>query len=104
MNLEKALQELDQLQKKLYAYSCADNALYLDGVTVAPKDTWEGRGLALSILAGERQKLMQAEETGNLLKFLNEQKEELEPVVRRCVQLLTQEYDRMVQIPAEEYM
>ncbi len=104
MNLEKALQELDQLQKKLYAYSCADNALYLDGVTVAPKDTWEGRGLALSILAGERQKLIQAEETGNLLKFLNEQKEELEPVVRRCVQLLTKEYDRMVQIPAEEYM
>ena len=104
MTLEKALQELEELQKKLYAYSCADNALYLDGVTVAPKDTWEGRGLALSILAGERQKLMQAEETGNLLAFLKEQENNLEPVVRRCVELLKKEYDRMVQIPPQEYM
>ena len=34
---------LDALQKKLYAYACAENSLYLDAVTVAPKNTAEGR-------------------------------------------------------------
>ena len=58
MEIERALQQLELLQKKLYAYHCADSSLYLDAVTTAPSDTSEGRGVAMSILAGESQKLM----------------------------------------------
>ena len=61
---------LDALQKKLYAYACAENSLYLDAVTVAPKNTAEGRGVALGILAGEHQKLMTDPETKRLLDEL----------------------------------
>ena len=61
---------LETLQKKLYAYNCASNSLYLDAVTVAPKNTAEGRGVALSILAGELQKLMTAPETLALVEEL----------------------------------
>ena len=58
MELKSALEQLGLLQKKLYAYQTASSSLYLDSVTVAPKDTSEGRGVALGILAGESQKLM----------------------------------------------
>ena len=50
MEIERALQQLELLQKKLYAYHCADSSLYLDAVTTAPSDTSEGRGVAMSIL------------------------------------------------------
>lgn len=43
MELQEALHRLEDVQKKLFAYASAANALYLDGVTVAPKDTAEGR-------------------------------------------------------------
>ena len=36
MEIERALQQLELLQKKLYAYHCADSSLYLDAVTTAP--------------------------------------------------------------------
>lgn len=60
MEQNEKLRALETLQKKLYAYNFASNSLYLDAVTVAPKNTAEGRGVALSILAGELQKLMTA--------------------------------------------
>ena len=53
METERALQQLELLQKKLYAYHCADSSLYLDAVTTAPSGTAEGRGVAMSILAGD---------------------------------------------------
>ena len=46
MELKSALEQLGLLQKKLYAYQTASSSLYLDSVTVAPKDTSEGRGVA----------------------------------------------------------
>ena len=104
MELNKALEELSLLQKKMYAYSVASSAIYLDAVTVAPKDTAEGRGVALGILAGEQQKLFTAPEVGELLAFLKEHITELESVVARQVEVLDRNYKQMSLIPAEEYM
>lgn len=104
MELNKALEELSLLQKKMYAYNVASSAIYLDAVTVAPKDTAEGRGVALGILAGEQQKVFTAPEVGELLAFLKEHVAELEPVVARQVEVLDRNYKQMSLIPAEEYM
>lgn len=104
MDLNKALAELELLQKKMYAYNVASSAIYLDAVTVAPKDTAEGRGVALGILAGESQKLFTAPEVGELLTFLTEHKEELTPNVARQVEILNRNYEQMSRIPADEYM
>ena len=41
MNVTEALQQLDVLQKKMYAYNAAASSLYLDSVTTAPSDTAE---------------------------------------------------------------
>lgn len=104
MELENALKELELLQKKMYAYNVASSAIYLDAVTVAPKDTAEGRGVALGILAGESQKVFTDPQVGSLLEFLSQQREELCPIVSRQVEVLTREYKKLSVIPAEEYM
>ena len=104
MELNEALAKLAELQKKLYAYQAASSSLYLDGTTVAPKDTAEGRGVALGILAGERHKLFSAPEVGELLDFLWARKDELEHPVRRQVEELRRSYAQLTRIPADEYM
>ena len=104
MELNEALQQLDTLQKKMFAYGAASSALYLDGVTVAPSDTSAGRGVALGILAGESHKLFANEQVGEMLAFLTQHSEELEPNVRRQVELLSRGYKKLSRIPADEYM
>ena len=104
MDLQTALQQLAALQQKLYAFRTASSALYLDGVTVAPRDTSEGRGVALGILAGEEHKLFSSAETGELIAYLETQKEQLDQEQARQVQLLRRNYDQLSRIPADEYM
>ena len=104
MELKEALAQLELLQKKLYAFTCADSALYLDAVTVAPKNTAEGRGVALGILAGERQKLMTCPETKALLDTLAGQLDALDLVHRREVEELRRSCDQLTRIPADVYM
>ena len=104
MDLQTALQQLEELQQKLYAFRTASSALYLDGVTVAPRDTSEGRGVALGILAGEEHKLFSSAETGELIAFLEQHKDELTAEVARQVVLLRRSYDQLSRIPAAEYM
>ena len=104
MEIKDALQQLELLQKKMYAYTSASSSLFLDSVTVAPKDTAEGRGVALGILAGESQKLLISRETGELLEFLQAHKDEISDIERREVEELARSYKQLVQIPADEYM
>ena len=104
MEIERALQQLELLQKKLYAYHCADSSLYLDAVTTAPSDTSEGRGVAMSILAGESQKLMTSPETKALLDELSAWAGELDLVHRREVEELRRSCEQLTRIPADEYM
>ena len=104
MELKQALERLDALQKKLYAYQCASSSLYLDSVTVAPRDTAQGRGVALGILAGERHKLFADPEVGKLLDFLGAHGEELTLSQRRQVEELSRGWKQLSRIPAQEYM
>ena len=104
MEMTQALKQLSELQRKMYAYNVASSAIYLDAVTVAPRDTAEGRGVALGILAGESHKLFSAPEVGELLDWLSERKDELEHSVRRQVEELSRSYKQLSRIPADEYM
>ena len=104
MELKQALEGLDSLQKKMYAFGAASSALYLDGTTVAPRDTAGGRGVALSILAGESHKLFTSPEVSELLEFLWEHQEKLDAHQKRQVELLRRDRKKMERIPADEYM
>ena len=104
MELKEALEQLEELQQKIFAYRTASSSLYLDGVTVAPKDTSAGRGVALSILAGEMHKLFANPGVGELLDFLDSRRDELDPVTAREVTVLRRDYSKTARIPADEYM
>lgn len=104
MDLKEALQRLGELQTRLYAYNCASSSLYLDGVTVAPRDTSQGRGVALGVLAGESHKLLADPRTGELLDFLTEHRDELDLPQRRQTEELRRSYKQLSRIPADEYM
>ena len=104
MELTEALAKLAELQKKLYAYQAASSSLYLDATTTAPKDTAEGRGVALGVLAGEEHKLLTAPETGALLNLLWDQKDHLDQLHRRQVEELRRSCTQLTRIPADEYM
>ena len=104
MELSQALEQLAALQTKLYAYQCASSSLYLDSVTVAPRDTAQGRGVALGVLAGEQHKLLTAPAVGQLLDFLDQHAGELNQLQRRQVEELGRNYRQLQRIPADEYM
>ena len=104
MDQTEKIAQLEMLQKKLYAFNCAESSLYLDAVTVAPKNTAEGRGVALSILAGEHQKLMTSPETKALIADLYAEKDSLDQLHQREVEELHRSCEKMDRIPADEYM
>lgn len=104
MELNEALSVLESTQKKLFAYNAASSALYLDAVTVAPRDTAEGRGVALGVLAGEQHKLLTDPALADALAVLNEHKGELDLLHARETEELSRSVRQLTRIPAEEYM
>ena len=104
MELNEALAVLETVQKKLFAYNTASSALYLDGATVAPRDTAEGRGMALGILAGEQHKLLTDPALADALAALTEHKGELDLLHARQAEELSRSVRQLTRIPAEEYM
>ena len=102
--LKLKTEQLAELQKKLYAFNYASSSIYLDGATVAPRDTEEGRGEALGILSEYTYELATSKETIELLEYLKEHKDELTPHQAREVELLLRDNDYMKNIPQDEYV
>ncbi len=104
MDLKQALESLETIQRKLYAYNAASSALYLDGDTVAPRDTAEGRGIALGVLAGEQHMLLTGPELGETLAELEAHKNELDLLHARQIEELGRTVGKLKRVPAQEYM
>lgn len=103
-NLQQALDALRELQLKQSAYNHAMGVLYLDATTVAPSDSWEGRGKTMEILSKVIYDLSTSPDNGELFSYLQAHKEELDPQTCREVEVLKKSYDQMFKIPAEEYV
>ena len=67
MTLNEAIAKLDELEKSTYALNHAQSILYVDGDTVAPKNSWKGRGMALAYLTELAYKQLVNPETGEML-------------------------------------
>ncbi len=104
MNLEEAKGKLMELLAKQSAYSQAMAMLHLDGSTVAPPNSFEGRGRTLSFLSGEVYKSFINKETDELLNFLLENKENLSPIELRIAEVGREEFDKTSKIPMQEFM
>ena len=104
MELNEALALIESTQKKLFAFGAASSALYLDAVTVAPRDTAEGRGVALGVLAGEQHKILTDPVLADALAVLEAHKGELDRLHARETEELGRSVRQLTRIPAEEYM
>ncbi|MBR2422412.1 MAG: carboxypeptidase M32 [Oscillospiraceae bacterium] len=103
-SVRQAVDELKKLQQKQAAYNHAMGVLYLDATTVAPSDSWEGRGKTMEILTKVSYELMTAPEVGELLSYLEEHTDMLDPQTKREAEVLRKGYNQIHRIPAEEYV
>ncbi|MCD6323308.1 MAG: carboxypeptidase M32 [Clostridiales bacterium] len=104
MNLEEAKGKLMELLAKQSAFSHAMAILHLDGSTVAPPNSFGGRGRTLSFLSGEVYKSFINKETDELLNFLLENKENLSPIELKIAEDGREEFDKTSKIPMQEFM
>jgi len=104
MTIEEAKQALQQLQVQMYAYRYALGQISLDAATVGPKDTVEGRGVALSVLAGAMYDMAMKPETIELLEYLKAHKDELNELEAKEVEELLRDHEETSKIPKDEYL
>ena len=107
MNFESVAQALEQLHKlgRTYlAYVHAQGVMELDAATMAPKGSWEGRGVTTGVLSEVMYDLIADPKNGALVAYLKEHFEELTPQEKREVEVLEKNHQRMNRIPAEEYI
>lgn len=103
-SLEHALAAMDKYQKTKAAYDHAMGVLYLDATTVAPSDTWEGRGKTMEILSGITYALETSEDVQNWLEFLEANTAHLTPMQKRQAEVIRKNYDTVHKIPEDEYV
>ena len=104
MTLTEAIAKLDELEKSSYALNHAQSILYVDGDTVAPKNSWKGRGMALAYLTELAYKQLVNPETGEMLDTILQHKEETDEVTFRKAELLKENYDEYNILPMEEFV
>ena len=104
MDLKQAQEKLNELEKALYALRHAMSVLYVDGDTVAPKNSWKGRGEALGYLSELAYRRMDQPETGEVLETILAARDQLDEITVRRAEVLREEYDDMHVLPLEEYV
>ncbi len=102
--LDQALSAMDKFQQTKAAYDHALGVLYLDATTVAPSDTWDGRGKTMEIMSGITYALESNPENGRWLDFLEAHADQLSPIRRRQAEVIRKNYDQINKIPEEEYV
>ena len=104
MDLAQAREDLKELQLKMAAYDHAIGLINYDGETSAPEGTADNRALTLGVLSGEMYKFNTAQETIDLLEYLEQHQDELDDKERRQVFLLLKSIRQLRKIPMDEYI
>ncbi|MBO4359749.1 MAG: carboxypeptidase M32, partial [Eubacteriaceae bacterium] len=105
MDIKTASEKLRKLQKRRWAYVHAMSLLSVDGMTVAPAESYRGRGETLGILSEDEYDIFVNDDTGELLEYLYSRMDDIEDaeLKRECV-LLKEEFDKNRRIPKEDYV
>ena len=104
MTLETAIEKLKELEKAAYALQHAQSILYTDGDTVAPKNSWKGRGMALAYLGELMYRQMVNPETGEVLETILQHKDDTDEYTFRKAELMKEGYDDLHVLPMEEFV
>ena len=103
-SVNQALEALKKHQATMAAYNHALGVMFHDGSTVAPKESWAGRGQTMGVMSQITYDLETKPENGELLTYLENHLEELSSMERRQVEVMRKGYDQMHKIPAQEYV
>ena len=104
MILSEAIEKLNELEKAAYALGHAQSILYVDGDTVAPKNSWKGRGKALSYVGELMYRQLVNPETGEVLETILQHKDETDEVTFRRAEVMKESYDDLHILPMEEFV
>ncbi len=104
MTLNEAVEKLNELEKASYALNHAQSILYVDGDTVAPKNSWKGRGKALSYVGELMYRQLVNPETGEVLETILQHKDETDEVTFRRAEVMKESYDDLHILPMEEFI
>ena len=104
MTLNEAIEKLNELEKAGYALGHAQSILYTDGDTVAPKNSWKGRVMALAYLSELTYKQLVNPETGEVLETILQHRDETDEITFRRAEVLKEQYDDLHVLPMEEYV
>ena len=104
MTLNEAIEKLNELEKASYALNHAQAILYTDGDTVAPKNSWKGRGMALAYLGELMYKQLVNPETGEVLETILQHKDETDEITFRRAEVMKESYDNLHVLPMEEFV
>ena len=104
MTLNEAIEKLNELEKAAYALGHAQCVLYTDGDTVAPKNSWKGRGMTLAYLGELVYKQLVNPETGEVLETILQHKGETDEITFRRAEVMKESYDDLHVLPMEEFV
>ena len=104
MTLSEAIEKLNEIEKASYALGHAMSILSVDGETVAPKNSWKGRGIAIAYLSELVYKQMVNPETGEVLETILQHKGEADETVCRKAEVMKDAYDDLHVLPMEEFV
>ena len=104
MTLSEAVGKLNEIEKAAYAIGHAEAVLSVDGDTVAPKNSWKGRGKALAYLGELTYRQLVNPETGEVLETILAHKEETDEITFRRAEVMKETYDDLHVLPMEEYV
>lgn len=103
-SVNQALEALKKHQDTMAAYNHALGVLFHDGSTVAPRESWAGRGQTMGVMSQIIYDLETKPENAEMLTYLEAHAEELSSLERRQVEVMRKSYDQMHKVPAEEYV
>ncbi len=104
MTLEQAVEKLNEIEKASYALGHAQSIISTDGDTVAPKNSWKGRGKALAYLGELIYRQLVNPETGEVLETILQHKEDTDEYTFRKAEIMKEEYDDLHVLPMEEFV
>ena len=103
-SVTQALEALTKYQRTTAAYNHALGVMFHDGSTVAPSDSWEGRGKTMEVMSQIIYDLETDPKNLEMIAYLEAHSEALTPQQRREVEVLRKNYDQMNKVPAQEYV
>ncbi len=104
MTIENAVQKLNEIDNASYALGHAQSVLSVDGDTVAPKNSWKGRGKALAYLGELVYRQLVNPETGEVLDTILQNRDQVDEVTFRRAEVMKEDYDDLHVLPMEEYV